>query len=364
MENENLLASNVDYLKDALAVLEELNKAKAQRNQLQISIKEIELDISGEEKASQDEIELTIKKRKEEIAASFDREIRKDQDRIRKIRSDRERAKSKGIVGRIEEETKDVREENRQINQEIMAILKENRLPKYCNTKFYYAMFYPRGIIEYLIFTLTAGMLLFLLPYGIFWGLPAQKPVWLLLISFCCFLVFFVVHQLIAQRTKTASWPEIRQIRGLRDKIKANHKKIRAIKNAIQKDRNEEHYNLESFDISIKEVEDEVKNTMAEKQEALTTFEETTKNMLIEEIRSRYQVKLEALKMDKEEADTKLKEADSLVKDINKHITANYEAFLGKDYVNEEALQDMIGIMEEEGASTVAEALALYKSER
>ena len=45
-------------------------------------------------------------------------------------------------------------------------------------------------------------------------------------------------------------------------------------------------------------------------------------------------------------------------------MTAYYEAFLGKDYVTKEALENMIILMEQEKASTVAEALALYKSER
>ena len=39
---------------------------------------------------------------KEEIAASFDREIRKDQEQVRRVRQDREKAKDKGIAGRIE----------------------------------------------------------------------------------------------------------------------------------------------------------------------------------------------------------------------------------------------------------------------
>ena len=85
--------------------------------------------------------------------------------------------------------------------------------------------------------------------------------------------------------------------------------------------------------------------------------------MLIEEINGRHQEKISLLQAKQEETNKDLKEADILVKDINKHITANYEAFLGKDYVTEKALQDMIVLMEEQGASTVAEALALYKAE-
>lgn len=366
MDNGNLLASNVDYLKDALSVLGELEKAKANRVQLQDSLKDLERDIEGEEKASGDEVELTLKKRREEISASFDREIRKDQERVRKVRSDREKAKDKGVAGRIEAETADLKEENRKTQEEIRAVLKENRLPRFCNTRMYFGIFAPRGILEYLIFALTFTVVTMILPLFIFNFLPLPLPgaaYDMLTICFLCYLIFFLCYQLVERRTRMTKGDAVRQVRALRDKIRANNRKMKAIKNVILKDKNEQGYNLEKFDAMISELETEVKRSMAEKQEALTAFEETTKNMLVEEIHGRYEEKLTALRIKKDETDRSLKEADTLVKDINKHITANYEAFLGKDYVTERALQDMIVIMDSNRASTVAEALALYKAE-
>ncbi len=365
MENGNLLASNVDYLKDALSVLGELNRAKGSREQLQDSIKELERDIEGEEKACRDESDLTVKKRKEEISASFDREIRKDQDQVRRVRQDREKAKDKGIAGRIEVETADLKEENRKTQDEIYGILKENHLPKLCNSKLYFGLFSPKGVLEYLIFALSYLVVTLALPLLIFYLMPesARVPLAMLTICFICYLFFFLCYQIVVRRTKMLKWETIRQVRALRDRIGANNRKIRAIRNVILKDKNEQGYNLEKFDEAIRELEAEVKRSMDEKQDALTVFEETTKYMLIEEIEGRYQQKLTALRIKQEEANKSLREADSLVKDINKHITANYEAFLGKDYVTERALSDMIVLMEENRASTVAEALALYKAE-
>ena len=365
MENGNLLASNVDYLKDALSVLDELKRAKGEREQLQDNLKELERDMAGEEKAARDEVELTVKKRKEEISASFDREIRKDQDRVRRVRLDREKAKDKSVAERIESETADLREENRKTLDEIHAVLKENHLPRLCNTKIYFGIFFPKGIIEYLIFMLAFIILNFALPFGIvfFMPEPAKKPITMLIVCFLCYFLFFLSYQLIVKKTKMEKWQAVYQVRALRDKIRANIRKIKVIRNLILKDKNEQGYNLEKFDTTIAELEAEVKRSMAEKQDALTAFEETTKYMLIEEINGRHQEKISLLQAKQEETNKDLKEADILVKDINKHITANYEAFLGKDYVTEKALQDMIVLMEEQGASTVAEALALYKAE-
>lgn len=365
MDNENLLASNVDYLKDALAVLQELNRAKGNREQLQDFLKELEGDIEGEEKASRDETDLTVKKRKEEIAASFDREIRKDQERVRRVRADRGKAKDKGVAGRIEAETSELREENRKTQEEIHTLLREEHLPRFCNSRMYFGLFSPRGILEYLIFVVSFGIVTLFLPFLVFYLLPAQAktPLSMLVECFVCNLFFFVSYQLVIRRTKLKKWQSVRQIRALRDKISANNRKIKAIKNVILKDKDEQGYNLEKFDESIGELEAEIRRSMAEKQDALTAFEESTKYMLIEEIEGRYQQRLAELRAKEEETNRSLKEADSLVKDINKHITANYEAFLGRDYVTEHALEEMISLMEGGRASTVAEALALYKAE-
>lgn len=363
MDNGNLLASNVDYLKDGLAVLGELDRARKNRERLENSLKALEREIAGEEKACSDEIEITLKKRREEISASFDREIRNDQEKVRRARTEREKAKDKGVAGRIEAETADLREENRKTKEEIKAVLKQNHLPHLCNTKLYFGIFSPKEIVEYLIFSLTFLMMTVLLPLLIFLVLPVTGAYSMLAICFLCYVFFFLCYQAVAKKTRINKGQAISQVRALRDKLRANDRRIKAVKNVILKDKNEQGYNLEKFDEEILNLETEVRCSMDEKNEALTVFDETTKTMLMEDIRGRYQEKITALIERKNEADKSLKEADSLVKDINKHVTANYEAFLGKDYVTERALQDMIALMEEKGASTVAEALALYKSE-
>lgn len=364
MDKENLLASDVGYLKDALTILNEIESSKETQKNLNQQIKELEKNIQTREKACNDEIEFTMKKRREEIASSFDKQIRKEQDNIRKIRNDREKAKNKGMQGRIEIETMDLKGENDQITTEIKEIIKDSSLLKICGYKIFYILFSPKGIVELLILFLTMAALLFGLPYGIFLLLPTRRPIWLLVISFILNMLFFVTYQMIAQKTKVVKGKEIAHIKGLQDKISANNHKIRAVKNSILKDKNEKIYDLESFDKQIKELEENIKNITKEKQEALTSFEGSTKNMLIEEIQGRYQGDIKDYQIKQDNVLKERKGVEDFIRDRNKHMTAYYEAFLGKDYVTKEALENMIILMEQENASTVAEALALYKSER
>ena len=130
------------------------------------------------------------------------------------------------------------------------------------------------------------------------------------------------------------------------------------------KDKNEKIYDLESFDKQLKELEENIRSITKEKQEALTSFEGSTKNMLIEEIQGRYQGDIQDYQIKQDNVLKERKGVEDFMRDRNKHMTAYYEAFLGKDYVTKEALENMIILMEQEKASTVAEALALYKSER
>lgn len=363
MENNNVLAGNVEFLKDAVSVLDELSKARESREELNIKLKRIERDIVAEEKVTSDRIEITVKKRKGEITDSFDKEIERDQDKLKKTKANRDKAKGREVAGRIEVETADVKEENRQTEVEIRTLLKENRLPGFCNTKLYCILFYPRGFFEFFLLSIFHFILFFVIPFGVFYFIPTEEPVWLAVVYFVIITMFLITYNAINHYTKVTRWTSIRQMRALRDKIKANKKKIQAIKNAIRKDKNEKDYNLEAYDTEILELESEIKKTVAEKQEALTTFEETTKNVIVEEIANRNRELIANLKQELLQVSASLKEKESLIKDVSKHLTSNYEVFLGKEFVNYERLNELIHIMESGRASTVSEALTIYKSE-
>lgn len=365
MDSGNMLAGTVDCLKEALAAVNELERQRTKRDSLDSEQKRLEREIEAEKKECSDEIEQTLKKRREEIAASFDREIRGDQDKARRVRSEREKAKDKSVAGRIDAETAGLKEENKKLQEQIRETLRSSRLPRFCNTRLYFGIFSPKNVIEYLIFAVTFLIVTLLLPMLCFLIVPAemQKPYVMLAISFAWYLAFFITYQLVIKKTKVNKGQTISQVNALRGTIRANNRKIKAVRNVILRDKNEQGYHLEKYDEELAGLEAEIQRSMEEKKEALAAFEATTSEMLVEEINERYAPKLAALESDRAETVKCLKDADTEVKEISKYITANFEAFLGKDLVTEKALQEMIEAMEENRASTVAEALALYKAE-
>ena len=64
-------------LGEAKQALESLNRAKEERSRLDMEAKQLRKQLDAEKKAAEDAAALTVKKRREEINASYDKEIAK-----------------------------------------------------------------------------------------------------------------------------------------------------------------------------------------------------------------------------------------------------------------------------------------------
>ena len=91
------------------------------------SRKEKELASLGK-KVVADTISRTVKARRDEIESGYDREIAKGQDRLKKARAKREKAKDKGVKERIAEETSQLRDHNRDLKIQLKTMFKKGSL--------------------------------------------------------------------------------------------------------------------------------------------------------------------------------------------------------------------------------------------
>ena len=55
-------------------------------------------------------------------------------------------------------------------------------------------------------------------------------------------------------------------------------------------------------------------------------------------------------------------ELDDLVKKQRIYISSNYEAYLGKEFINVDKLSELNSIMKSDSADTIAQALAVYNN--
>ena len=149
----------------------------------------------------------------------------------------------------------------------------------------------------------------------------------------------------------------------IKDKIKANQKKIKAITNAVTKDKDESQYGLHEYDDQIAELNQLLDDIAKQKQEALTDFENSKKKVVIEEIKKRRNDALMILKNKQKEIEEQRSLGEQALKEQNLIINKKYEVYLGKDYMSIPILDDLIQIMEAGDADTVSEAIAYYDGE-
>ena len=324
-------------------------------------LKQDQKALDTEKKMQEDKISQTTKKRLGEITASYDKELSKGQEQLKKARGKREKAKSQGVKERIVEETVDLRDDNRRIRLQIKTIFQQNHVPRYCNTDLYYALYFPKSIMEFLKL-LTAVVICFLLiPYGIYLLLPQKTMLYFAGIYFACIVVFGGVYVFIGNRSRERYGAVLREGRGLRNQIHSNNKKIRIITRTIKRDKNEAIYDLQKFDDEIAQMEQNLSEIAAKKKDALNAFETVTKNIIADEITEAGKTKLVDMHERCEEEQKQLRELREAIKSRNLYITDCYGSYLSREFLQPEKLDALADIMQRGTATNLSEAMEQYR---
>ncbi len=356
------IRDNVGFLQEAKAALAELEAERAKSSRLQAEEKRLTRALAAEKKSVEDAIESTIHKRKEEITLSYDREISKTQDKLKKARGRRERAKDQGIKARIGNETAQLREENRQLKLHNSTVFHQNGIPSICNTKFYYALYFTKGFKEVMILLLTFLIGFLVIPCGIYWLIP-ERQLWMLILIYVADIVLLCgAYIALNNRTKVNHLEIMKDARKNRDMVDANKRKIRVIIKAIEKDKNESIYNLDSYDREIASVEGELGNIAERKQEALRIFENQTKKELQREIYENNREKLENMTRQLGQVSASCRELSDSVQRKTIAFTDEYGPYIGQEFMQQEKLDKLIDILNQGLATSLTEAQQIYKN--
>jgi hypothetical protein len=358
MDGENLLTGGVDKLNEIKENLLELNGYHENYEKLVLEEDKNEKSIQSLEKAAADEVGATIKKRRAEIESAYDKQLEKSKAKIKKIKDKRDKRKNKKVSERIGEETASLREENHRLKLEARTLFKQKHVPSYCNTKLYYALYYPRYFSDIVIIFFALLITLLIIPCGIyFFVLPEERILYLVLIYIITVVIFGGLYLLIGNYTKDKHSNTLKQVREIRHDIIDNKKKIKAIKRQIKKDRDESSYGLENFDEGLEKLDSELAEIALQKKEALLTFENTTIQVITSEIRKQYEEKLTTLKGENEAIIVKTTQAENKIKALTLKIASEYEPFIGKDLITLDRIQSLINIIEAGNATNISEAV-------
>jgi hypothetical protein len=366
MQN-SVFNENVDYLYQVqtdLEAVEQLKKELAEYNNQEKSLKKA---IASEEKSIQDEIAQTIRKRKGELEKAYDDQIDANKGKTKSVRAKRDKVKSKRVDQRVSMETADLTEENRQLQVEMKTLFKAQHVPGFCRSRFYYSLFMTKRFSEVLTLLVTIlvtciGLpaLMYCLSVNVFF--KDSKRITLLSTLVVCVTLFLIglIYIAMINLVKIRHYDTLLEGRSIIDKIAANKRQMRAIRNTINKDKDESVYGLDKYDDKLEELEQELEQISQEKQDAMTQFENETKQVLTDEVNDRRLGHLEQMQDNLEKMEQQIALLEEDIKNSNLAISNSYETVIGKDFCTPAKIADLISLMEDGTADTVSEAIAAY----
>ncbi len=351
MAAENVFQENVDYLIEARKTLILVDKIKEELETQRIAAKRLKKTVEAEHKAIEDEICATLKRRKEEIDATYDKEIDINRDKLKKIRAKRDKKKNQRMNQRMQEETYEVKEKNRQLITEMKTKFKQAHLPKFCSNKWFYNIFLPETALEYIIFFVVSVLFVLGVPmlcafiigktdYSLIMNGKDIQNVFSVSVIIGAFLasvlgiVYFFVYTLISKWIVMKHKDVLDEGKIVLQRIRANQKSIKAIENFIHKEKDDSIYNLEHYDEKLSELEKEAVSIVEEKQNALNGFENDTKKLIIDEINKRRMPKYNQMKEEERELEDYLNRLEEELQVNILTLSNQYEVYLGKKYVN------------------------------
>ncbi len=369
MGTENVFQENQEYLIKARELVTAIDDIEDELDQAKTLQKKTARSLSQEEKGLSDEISSTLKNRKNEIEDGYDARLTENGAKIRQLQTKKDKKKSERMGNRIESETAELNENNRQLKLEAKELFKQNHVSAFCNSGFFYCMFAPSGASE------IAKLILLIVMFCL--GIPALVSAALsytvykegvnvlvyVVIGLSIIIFELIVYFIIFNMAKVRNMDVVREGRQIRNKVRSNDRQIRAIRNSITRDKDESVYNLGKYDERLKKFEEEREDISNRKIEAIKVFENETKQVIVAEITGRRQPKIDSLKEELRTEEENINAMESKLADMRSHLTDSYVTFLGKDLCTEEKLTDLIAIMEEGTASTVSGAIEVYKGE-
>lgn len=359
---EQVITDYVKFLADARDAVYRLGCDQATAKQLKEQGERQEKELAAAKKAVTDSVNQTIKKRRSEIDSSYDKEIAKGQERLKKARTQREKAKNKGMKERIAEETSVLREHNRDLQVQMKTMFQKDKVPAFCRTTFYYSLYYARGLKERLIGFITFLICFLVLPCGIYFLLPDRKIWYLVLVYFADIIIFGGLYVTIGNRSRSRYHDALKQGREIRNLLNSNEKKIKVITHSIEKDGNEDIYDLEKYDDEIACASQELSEIAERKKDAVSNFENVTRTIISDEIEGSRREEMLALEEEIKELSAQLHSLEDSIRDQNIHITDTFGPYLGNEFLEPDRLSELSKLIQSGSAANITEAITLYKA--
>lgn len=290
MDKEAVLNGGLEEIQNIINDLNERDKEIQVGKDMAAEGKRLTKELQQAKDKAEEVKSQAVKQALADYIAEEDNIISNNKKKISEVERNRERAKNKGVKNRIENETEDLVAENRDIHRTIRKTMKENGLPAYCDTDWYYTLYCTQGGIQWAIKILVFIIGLVILPLivtNVFE--PGFKTKFLVVIVkglewLLTMFIFGAIYLTISLVTKDKDNGTLEAMREHRDKIADNKRTIRKIKRGIKSDKDESQYNLEAFDEELSALKGNLDEVQKERERKLQEFENDKKQAVIDEV--------------------------------------------------------------------------------
>lgn len=362
MEQTNEYALTV--LKDAKSAITSLNEINRQKEKLVIEDRRLEKLLHAEEKAVQEEISNTIKKRRSDIVSGYDKEIKGVQDNLKKVEAKKIEAKTKGIKQRIKIETQGLKAQSKQLKDDLKTLMHTNKIPSFCESFLFYALYMPCGIKEWFFAALLFICGFWGIPLGICQLLSIDSLLIVSLVFLADTLVFSALYLIGNARYKVKNYAILQQMKQMHFNMLYNKKQMKVISSSIRKDKNEDLYDLDNFNYDIAKLESEIEQITNRKKDALNTFDSVTNKVIRDEIEDNNKKRINELRAEFQANHEALTQIEERSRKQNSMVIDTYGPHIEKEFLVVDKIDALIRIVSTSNITTITEAINSYRNNR
>ena len=344
----------------AKQLLNDLDEAEKDKTRLTGELKQSEKAYSSMEKSVAEGITTALKKKKEEIAATYDRELSQYQDQIDVCKTERAKAKANAIAQRIQVETAPLNQQNQQLEAQIELKFKENKVPVVCKKRAISMLFFPKNSRDWTIDILVGVGLIFFIP--LFFSLAISNRLVLAFTFFVYVGALFTAYLYLLHKYMLKFAGVNEEVEELRKQIRINNKNKQLMTNRIKKSQDETGYNLGSFDDKITSIQQVMQNTVEKRQEALENFESEIRHQITADITAANKDELLGLQQEFESKRQELSDKKEEIEQIENQLKEEYEPVFGKDLLYKQRLNKFDSFCQENADLSLEDALTQYRA--
>ncbi len=355
---KEILEGGLNELDQIKQKLTQLDGYKEQKKALDAQENKLGKSVSAKEKAIESEISKVTKERRAQVEATYDEQIDSVRATQKKVQAKKDKTKKAAVEERINAETAEFKNEDEALKLGGKSIFKQENIPFMYNNRLFFALYFPRGFGDVCIIILTLVLLLFVIPFGVYYIWFLDKSILFLVLFYVIIVVVFGGLYLIIGKTKHRHHEALDRVREMRRKIYESKRQQARIKRKIKRDKDESGYGLEEYNSEIYTLQSQINGFLQQKKDALNTFENVTRPDIKQQITASNQAELDNLKAGYKKAYDEGRENQSRLNNLAVQVASEYEGYIGKDLLTVEKIGQMEQLIANGSAANIADAAA------